>query len=177
MLLTFAFGQDSNACVGRILTIGISNAANEQLLAELVSQLVSERTGSNVKIVRFNSSQEMYSAVKKGEVSVVIENLERGSQMISRAKEKPSRALYENVKKDFRKTFNMVWFEPFGENQYYAPVIAIEVLEILPALPKLVGKLGGALDEVVYSRLLRSVKSGEVPSAVAKDFLKSRRLI
>lgn len=176
-LLMFAVFQDSSACVGRILTIGVSTAENERLLAELVSQLVSERTGSNVKIVQFKTSNEMYAAVRKGEVSVVIENLERGAQMVYKTREKPSRALYESLKKDFQKNYNMVWFEPFGESQFYSPVIAIDVLEILPALPKLVAKLGGALSEDLYSRMLRSIRNGDLASNVAKEFLKSRRLI
>lgn len=67
--------------------------------------------------------------------------------------------------------------QPFGESQYYAPVVALDVLETLPALPKLLGKLAGVLDEGTYTRLLKSVKSDDEARQVAKDFLKSRRLI
>lgn len=176
-LITLAIYQNVHACVGRILTIGIYTSANEQLLAEIVSQLVSERTGSNVKIVQFSNSRDMYSAVKKGDVSLVIENPERGSQLLAMVKEKPSRALYETVKKEYRKNYNLVWFEPFGESQFYAPVVAFDVLEVLPALPKLVGKLAGILNEETYARLLKSVKPDNKPRDVARKFLKSRRLI
>jgi len=177
ILITLAIQQDVEACVGRILTIGISHSLNERLLAEIVSQLLSERTGTNVKIAQFSSSRDMYAAVKKGEVSLVIENLERGSLMVTKAGEKPSRTLYDAVKNEYRKSYNLVWLEPFGESQYYAPVVALDVLETLPALPKLVGKLAGVLDEGTYTRLLKSVKSDDKARQVAKDFLKSRRLI
>ncbi|MSN26249.1 MAG: hypothetical protein GJV46_10335 [Geobacter sp.] len=177
IMMSLAVTQNVDACVGRILTIGISNSVNEQLLAEIVSQLVSERTGSNVKIVHFNSPQEMYSAVKKGEVSLVIENLDRGSLMVARAQEKPSRAIFDAVKKEYRKNYNLIWFEPFGESQFYAPVVAIDVLEILPALPKLVGKLAGVLTEDTYAKLLKTAKNNGKAREVAKDFLKSRCLI
>lgn len=176
-VMTFAIHQEVDACVGRILTIGISKSPNELILAEIVSQLVSERTGSNVKIVRFNSQKDMYSAVKKGEVSLVIENLDRASEALARIHEKPSRTLYDVVKKDYRKNYNLVWFEPFGESQFYSPVVAIDVLEILPALPKLVGKLAGILNEDTYLKLLKSAKSEVGARDAAKNFLKSRRLI
>ena len=177
VLLVLAMHQDLYACVGRILIIGISPSTNEQLLAEMVSQLLSERTGTNVKIVQFSSSRDMYSAVKKGEVSLVIESLERGSKLVSGAGEKHSRELYDAVKKEYRRNYNLVWFEPFGESRFYAPVVALDVLEILPALPKLLGKLGGVLNEDAYARLLKSVKSDASARHVAKEFLKSKRLI
>lgn len=177
ILITLAISQGSDACVGRILTIGISNSVSEQLLAEIVSQLVSERTGTNVRIVRFGNARDMYSAVKRGEVSLVIENLDRGSQQLARNREKPSRELYDVIKKEYRKNYNLVWFEPFGESRFYAPVVALEVLETLPALPKLVGKLAGILNDETYAGLLKSVKSDDRARQVAKDFLKSRRLI
>lgn len=177
VLLVLTIHQDLHACVGRILTIGISTSTHEQLLAEMVSQLLSERTGTNVKIVQFSSSRDMYSAVKRGEVNLVIENLERGSQLVSKTGEKHSKELHDAVKREYRKNYNLVWFEPFGESRFYAPLVAIDVLEIMPALPKLVGKLAGILKEDTYARLLKSVKSDDKARQVAKEFLKSRRLI
>lgn len=175
-ILPFGSSRNSEACVGRILHIGTGAAAGDVVLAELVAQLVSERTGSNVKVVTFASSREMFAAARRGELGLVIEHPERGSRMLGGVGEKPSRALFDKVRKDFRRTWNMVWFEPFGESQWYAPVIAVDVLEVLPALPKLVEKLSGVLTDEGYARLLNAARSDGTRDA-ARSFLKARRLI
>jgi glycine betaine/choline ABC-type transport system substrate-binding protein len=62
-------------------------------------------------------------------------------------------------------------------SQYYAPVISLETINNLPALPKLVNKLGGVVNDETCARLLRSVKGDDKAKKVAKDFLKARKLI
>ena len=49
----------SNACVGRILNIGIMDTLNENLLAELVSVLINERTGTTVNVKVFDDREEI----------------------------------------------------------------------------------------------------------------------
>lgn len=98
-LLLLICQHNADACVGRILTIGILNAPQEQLLAEMVAVLINERTGTNVKIVQFKDSKELYSAVKKGEVGLMIENVERGMAMIGAPGESNKKAAYDVVKK------------------------------------------------------------------------------
>lgn len=172
-----------SACVGKTLYIGVSSSANEQLLAEMVSLLVSERTGTSVKIVVYKDSKEMYSAVKQGQVGLLIENTDRALDVLSRPKESNSKAAYDLVKGEFRKNLNLVWLEPFGlipgggNGQFYAPVISVDVLSNLPALPKVINKLTGVISDGSYAKLLRTVKSDDKPKKVARDFLKSKKLI
>lgn len=165
------------ACVGRILAIGILNSPQEQLLAEMVAVLLNERTGTNVKIVQFKDSKELYSAVKNGEIGLIIENVDRGMAMIRALGDSNKNVVYDVVKRVYRKSLNLVWLEQFGEGRNYAPVITVDVLESMPALPKLVGKLNGIINDETGVKLIRSSGPDGKMRKVARDFLKSKRLI
>jgi glycine betaine/choline ABC-type transport system substrate-binding protein len=176
VLIVMAVAQHSVACVGKTLYVGITGSSQEVILAEIISQLVTERTGTTVKVLQFKDSTELYNAVKKGEVGVLVENTDRALRILDRKESNPKQA-YELAKKEYRKNFNLVWLESFGTSQAYAPVISLDTIGHLPALPKLLNKLGGVLNEDSYSRLLKSMKSDEKPRRIARDFLKSRKLI
>lgn len=169
--------NNSESCVGRILIIGTLNSSEEQLLAEMVSVLMSERTGTNVKIAQFSDSKELYSAVKKGEVGLVIENVERGIVVVGKAGDRSLKSTYDTAKREYRKNLSLVWLELFGEGQYYAPVVSVEVLGNLPALPKLVGKLAGIMADENFDKLVKAGKQNGRYQKVARDFLKSKKLI
>ena len=182
MLLAAAlYVSPINACVGKTLHIGIlENSPNEQLLAELTSQLITARTGTTVKIDTFKAQKDLYSSVKQGQIGMVIESTERALEMVGKHKESGKAAL-ESAKSEYRKSLNMVWLEPYGSaqgsgQQLYAPVIANEVLSSLPALPKLLQKLSGITTDAGYIKMLKA-KSDDRSKKVAKDFLKSKKLI
>lgn len=183
MLLVLVLNQTAHACVGKILNIGIPNSANEQLLAEMIATLVTERTGTTVKIIVYKDERELYKAVKKGEVGVLIENTDHALKMVSRPKESNAKTAYETAKSEYRKSLNMVWLDPLvlaknaAGSFYYAPVLSLDTLSNLPALPKLINKLSGVLKEDTCAKLLKSVKSDDKPKKVARDFLKSKKLI
>lgn len=173
----------AHACVGKTLYIGISGAENEQLLAQMVSVLLAERTGTTVKVVTYKDTDEMYQAVKQGKVGVIIENTDRALDVMHLPKESDPQAAYQTVKREYRKSLNLVWLAPFGmihgtgQPQLYAPVLSTDILGNLPALPKLLNKLAGILNDDTSARLLRAVKSDEKPKTVARDFLKAKKLI
>lgn len=178
MALLFSLYQlNADACIGRILTIGILNTPQEQLLAEMVAVLLNERTGTNVKIAQFKDSKELYGAVKKGEVGLIIENVERGAATIGASGEINKKAAYDLVKKEYRKSLNLVWLEQFGEGRNYAPVVALDILETMPALPKLVAKLTGIVNDETGAKLIKSAGPEGKMRKVARDFLKAKRLI
>lgn len=181
ILMAMGNGQ-ATACVGKTLYIGVSSSAHEQLLAEMVSVLVTERTGTTVKILTYKDSREIYNAVKHGQVGLMIENTDHALALMGKPKENNTKAAYELVKKEYRKNLNLVWLEPFGSmpgasKSSYAPVITVEVLGNLPALPKLINKLTGILSDGSYARLVKSMKDDNKPKRVARDFLKARKLI
>jgi glycine betaine/choline ABC-type transport system substrate-binding protein len=167
-------------CVGKALTIGIVNSPQEIIYAELIAQMVIERTGTTVDIHTYKDVKELYGAVKKGEVGIIIENTERGMQEVALPAKENGRSAYEAVKLEYRERFNLIWLEPVsadGGSRYYAPVILVETMGNLPALPKLINRLTSALTEENYTKLTRAVKKAEKPRQVARDFLKANKLI
>jgi glycine betaine/choline ABC-type transport system substrate-binding protein len=177
MLSCLVSHQGAEACVGKTLYIGVTNSPHEFMYAEIISILVTERTGTSVKIVTYKDAKDMYSAVKKGEVGVVIESADRALRLMSRPAEANAKASYDAAKKVYRQDLNLVWLEPFGGSRYYSPVVSVETINNLPALPKLLNKLAGLVNDTMDAKLLGSVKAGGKPEKVARDFLKSRKLI
>ena len=145
------FSFQSNACVGRILSIGIVDSVNENLLAELISVFIDERTGTTVNVMIFENYEEIYEAVKKEEIGVVIENTDHALTMLNFQGSGDRKKDYNISKKEFRERLNLVWLKPLGylpEEKgegllYYSVVITEDVLINFPALPRLINKLKG----------------------------------
>lgn len=181
-LLT-AMTTQAGACVGKVLYIGVTNSPHDQLLAEMISALVTERTGTTVKILTFKSSAEIYNAVRHGQVGLIVENTDHGLEMVKRPKEANAKTAFDIVKKEHRKTFNLVWLEPLGtltgngSSQLVAPVISLDILGNLPALPKLINKLAGIVNDSGFTRMAKMVKADEKPNKLAREFLKAKKLI
>lgn len=167
------WGQVSEACVGRTLYIGIPGTAGDRMLAALVSTLITERTGTSVKVQTYRDSRAVYEAVRHGAVNIVIENPERALGILGKPGAANGKKAYELVKGEYRKKLNLAWLEPFGMPQEYAPVLTVETLENYPALPKLLLKLAGVLNGDAYARLLKAADANRA----AKDFLKTKKLI
>jgi glycine betaine/choline ABC-type transport system substrate-binding protein len=121
--------------------------------------------------------------VKQGQVGLLIESTDHAMELLNKPRENNPKVAYDVAKREFRKNLNLVWLEPFGAmpgsgaNQLYAPVLSVDVLGNLPALPKLLNKLTGILSDGSYAKLVKSVNDKEKPKKVARDFLKSRKLI
>jgi glycine betaine/choline ABC-type transport system substrate-binding protein len=161
----------SSACVGRTVHLGIANAANERLLAEMASLLISERTGTTVQIDVYKDSTELYNAVKQGNVNVFFENTIRAAEVVG----KPKDSTFDLIKREYRTRLNLTWLELSGTR--YAPVLTTETMATYPALPKLLNKLSSALTNDTYTKLLRSAESVDKTKKVAKDFLKGKKMI
>jgi len=163
----------SNACVGRTVHLGISNSANERLLAELVSLMIVERTGSTVQIDVYKDTAELYKATKQGNVNVFFESPMRAAEVVGKSKD----STFDQIKSDYRTKLNLTWLDLFGVSMKYGPVLSAETLATYPALPKLLNKLSKALANDTYPKLLKSVESADKTKKVAKEFLKSKKLI
>lgn len=180
-----AFSLHAEACVGKVLSIGILNSPDEQISAEMLSVLINERTGTAVNIKYYKDTKDLYSAIKRGEVGMLIENTDRAMEILGRQRPNDIRKAYDIAKEEFSRDLNLVWLNPFGSltgaegrgQRYYSPVITADVLNNFPALPRLINKLGGIMDEEIFSRMIKTVKSGEKPRKIARDFLKAKRLI
>jgi len=181
LIVSILYLSPLNACVGKTLHIGILDTPNEQMLAELTSQIITARTGTTVKIETFKAQKDMYSAVKQGQLGMIIESTDRAFDMIGKPRE-TGKAAFDSTKAEYRKSLNLIWLEPYGaaqggsSSQMLAPVIANDTLNSLPALPKLLKKLAGITGDSGYSRIMNS-KGDEKPKKLAKDLLKAKKLI
>jgi osmoprotectant transport system substrate-binding protein len=84
MMMLLFISPKADACVGKVLHIGVMNSSEGQLLAEVLSSLIVERTGSTVAIRFYNDEQELYEAVKVKQVDISIENTVRAMQVLNR---------------------------------------------------------------------------------------------
>ncbi len=175
MLLAMATIGTADACVGRTLHIGIM-APGERLLAEMTSLMISERTGSGVTIDVYRDGQELYGAVKQGKVNIILENTERAALLLAKGKGSPV-AGFDAIKGEYVRTLGLTWLAPIGGTPQYAMVLTAETLTNYPALPKLLNKLAGVLQNDGYGRLARPGDSVERTRKAAREFLKNRKLI
>ena len=187
-LLSFVVGTVTvplaDACVGKQLHIGVTNSAEGIVLAEMISTIVNERTGTTVSVRLFKDEQELYEAIKAKQVDIFIENTARAMQVLNKPAESDARKAYEVVKAVYEKELGLVWLKPFGFTNsgagaptYTATILRVEVVTNFPALPRVIDKLGSAITEESHAKLVRSVEAGEKPKKVARDFLKSKKLI
>jgi glycine betaine/choline ABC-type transport system substrate-binding protein len=183
ILLTSHYQVD--ACVGRNLFIGALNAPPEQMLSEMLSVLINERTGTTVTIKYYDSTSELYDALKKNEVGILVENTDRAMEIVGNQTNVSGENAYSTLKEEYRNRLSLVWLESFGlltvdnnkTQYYYGPVITEDVLVNFPALPRVINKLSGIINDKSFSKMIKSLESGEKPHKIARDFLKAKKLI
>lgn len=175
----------ADACVGKVLNIGVIKSAEGQLFGEMISTLITERTGTTVKVQTYGSEQELYNAVKVKEVDILIENTAQALKVLNRPAEADAWRAYDIVKTAYEKEKGLIWLKPFGfvngngasAPSHTATLLRNDVLYNFPALPRVINKLGNTVNDDTYSRIMKSVESGGEPKGVARDFLKSKKLI
>lgn len=183
IVFLLSVSSQPHACIGRILNIGIVDSVNENLLAELVSVLINERTGTTVNIKVFNGFDEIYDAVGKEEIGIVIENTDHAVHMLKIPESRDEKKDYDAAKKGFRDTLNLTMLKPFGlisgedGRYYYSAVITEDVLVNFPALPRVINKLRDIAHDRHFDKVIESARSGEKIKRVARDFLKKKKLI
>ena len=185
MLFMLIFSPQAHACVGKVLNIGVVNTPEGQVIAEMLSSLINERTGSTVAIRFYSSEQDLSAAVNVKQVDISVENTTLAMQSLKRPAVSDADKAYELVKAAYETERGLVWLKPFGfthsntvkSPSYTAAVLRMEVLNNFPALPRVIGKLGNVLNDDTYQKLIKSVESGEKPKKAARDFLKSKKLI
>ncbi len=180
----------AGACVGRTLYVGYYDAPEQVLVAHVLSVFIDERTGTTVKLSRFASRDEAFDAIKGDRVSLYTDY--SGIVLSRYGGLSPGPDAERNlaqVKEMLNGKYNVIWLEPFGYDRTFSPagkgetnpgpaglMLCKDALSKFPALPKLLGKLKGALDNETMAGLLRECARSD-PKAVARRFLKSRKLI
>ncbi len=174
---------EAYGCVGDIITIAIPDAPAEQILAELVAVLLTERTGTHVQVKTFENQKRIFDAVKVGEAGILIENTDRALAKLGKKKGDGKDAFVVS-KNGYQERFNLIWLKPFGvlkggpnSKKLFGPVITTEIMRNFPALPRVVNKLAGVLEENDLPKMIAAVLSGKDKKSVARDYLRSKRLI
>ena len=190
MMLTLVVGflpQSVGACVGKTLAVGAAGSVQQEILAQILSILISERTGTTVKVVKFDDLSSAHQALIKADLDMVIDYTGIGQVQVLKAPPiADPQALYQAVKAGYNQTLNLVWLDPLGfdEPQFAsagmaaqaAPVVRKDTLKKFPALARLINKLGGALT-LDAMKSLEAQAAKQDPAVVARDFLKAGRFI
>lgn len=177
----------SDACVGRKLTIGYQDITEQVIMAELMSILIAERTGTKVVLKEVEDSLEAHRALEANDIQIFIEYTGIGLKEI--LGEKPDtntnpKKVYKRVRKAYIKNFNLIWLKTFGFTgtsedaeykdlpMYAAPIVRKDTLEKFPALSRLINKLKGKIDDQTMGQLIVKVEQeGKTPKEVAGTFL------
>jgi osmoprotectant transport system substrate-binding protein len=180
----------AQACVGKTLVIGTVNSPNLVVTAEMMSILITERTGTTVVVKYYDAFPACYEAVKKGEVDIILDYTGRCYvDVLGKAPEGDAGKVFSAVKEAYQRDMNLVWLEPFGFSDQgvvkggvpamAAPVVRKDTLNKFPALPRVINKLAGKLDNDTMGRMAAESGQGANGKAkkVTRKFLKERKLI
>lgn len=187
LIITGLTVSSAQACVGKTLVVGALDNPQQQVLAEMLSVLIGERTGTTVKVVSVAGHAEAHDAMIRAEMDMYVEYTGVGQVII--LKEQPiadSDELYKAVKERYNQDLNLVWLKPFGfSDERYAPegtvavaapVVRKDTLKKFPALARLINKLGGSIDDPTMKELETASAAGNSRD-VARKFLKENRFI
>lgn len=190
LVVTMGFAGLADACVGKTLVIGAVNSPKAEVVSEMLSTLITERTGTTVVVKYFGDFKSCYDALKKNEADIVIDYTGRCYvDVLGKSPEQDAGKVFSMVKESYQRDLNLVWLEPFGFSDsgvmsgkggqtpaIAAPVVRKDTLNKFPALPRVINKLSGKLDSAVIARLVAEGGNGNTKKATRK-FLKDNRLI
>lgn len=182
--------ERAGACVGRTLYVGYCDTPDQLLVASLLSVFIDERTGTTVKLTRFGSRDEALEALSRDRISLYADYSGVVLSKLGGGEPGPdARKTLGRLKELLNNKYNVVWIAPFGYDRYFSEkgragkdpgpagvMLCKDSLAKFPALPKLLGKLSGVLDNGTMAALLREAETSD-PRAVGRRFLKSRKLV
>ncbi|MDH3997770.1 MAG: hypothetical protein OET90_02920 [Desulfuromonadales bacterium] len=187
LMLTPLLNSTAEACVGKTLVVGALDNPQHQVLAQMLSILISERTGTTVKVVPVEDHPKAHDALLRADLDMYVEYTGVGQVVL--LKQPPiaeAEELYKSVKSYYNQELNLIWLKPFGFTNASiapegtvataAPVVRKDTLKKFPALARLIEKLGGAIDDETMQKLEAESAKG-APREVARTFLKKNRFI
>jgi osmoprotectant transport system substrate-binding protein len=189
-VLILALAGHAYACVGKSLVVGSVNSPSASTVSEMLGILITERTGTTVVIKYFDNFASLGEAARRGDVDIMVDYTGRCYiDVLGLAPDTDEAKVFSKVKEVYQRDMNLVWLEPFGYSEpgvvsgkggqtpaMAAPVVRKETLSKFPALPRVIKKLAGKLDNGVVARLA-SEGSGGKTKKVTRKFLKDNKLI
>lgn len=190
LVLVPAAAERAGACVGRTLYVGYHDAPDQRLVANLLSVFIDERTGTTVKLAPFGTREEALDALRRDRISLYADHSGIVLSKLGGGEPDPdAEKTYSRLKELLNRKHNVIWLVPFGYDRDFSGkakaaqrsgpaglMLCKDALAKFPALPKLLGKLSGLLDNDTMAALLREAETAD-PRAVARRFLKSRKLV
>lgn len=181
------FASPTPACVGKTLLVGYKGTAQQEILAHLLTILISERTGTTVKAVPFDSTSAIHEALLRAELDLYVEYTGVGQiEILKRPPIAEAGPLYQAVKEVYNQELNLIWLDPLGFEEprvapagvpaQAAPVVRKDTLKKFPALARLINKLGGAIDAAAIAAMESRLAEKKAPE-VAREFLKAGKFI
>ena len=179
----------SIGCVGRVLYVGALPSDADRLMSELLVMLINERTGTNVQIRFFDDRDQLYNAMKLTDeaerVDIIVEDTSQAMTLLKRQRLTDANQEYLMAKELYDKELDIIWLNPFGfknkltaaDPTVSAPLLRRDVLTNFPLLPRILNKLAGTIDDETFNDLEARVSAGDKPKNVAKDFLRTKKLI
>jgi osmoprotectant transport system substrate-binding protein len=182
------------ACVGKTVFLGRMPGREQEVLTEIFSWMVSERTGTTIQVKSLPDSRSMHAALQTADVDLYLEDQAVALRdILGRPAAGSGADQREAVRREYEQRFNLVWLEPWGMTGrtaqaaaaapgvpgapgLVAPVIRKDTLKKFPALSRLVNKLAGVVDDETLAKLVRESEKRPVRE-VTKQFLKEKRLI
>ena len=176
-----------SACVGKTLVVGSLDNPQQQVLAQMLSILITERTGTTVKVVPVAGHAEAHEALLRADLDMYVEYTGIGQvKLLKDAPIADQEQLYKAVKERYNQDYNLVWLKPFGFADprlapegavaEAAPVVRKDTLKKFPALARLINKLGGSVDLATIEKLEQESQASSSRD-VARKFLKENRFI
>ncbi len=182
----------AKSCVGRILTVAIFQSADQNVMGNMLSVFINERTGTTVLLKKVSTMADCFRLVKDGDADIFIgyigASLPDKKQVLAGGSPEET---YSLVKQYYRENFGMVWLKPY---EYHGPipvgsdgagskgslacvVTTRKVLDRFPILDRVINKLSNRIDDNAMKELIASIASSGNAEQVVKAFLKKRNLI
>jgi osmoprotectant transport system substrate-binding protein len=189
------FAGVSAACVGKTLVVGTIKEPSMSVLGEMVSIIITERTGTTVVVKRFDDYESCYADARAGVVDIIIDFTGRCYvDELGNAPTDDAAKAFETVKAGYL-VKNYVWLQPIGfmddgsispsgkqMPSEAVPVVRSEILEKFPALDRVLMKLAGKIKKEEVAKLVED--SGEDGAGenkkmgkLTRKFLKKKRMI
>jgi len=179
VLLVFAV-MPAMACINVELRVGLVDTPEGHLIADIVSILILERSGVKADISYYADSKELDQAAVDKQVDIMIENTNNAMAVLAQPLAEDLDQNIMTAKILYKRDKGLIWLKPFGyrsDGGANGALVTKEILDKFPGMPRVLGKLSGAIDDATWSRLTGLVEQGAKTSKVAKDFLVAKKFI
>ena len=191
LVILLNFANPLHACVGRLLVVAVGNSVDQVIMGQMLSQLITERTGTSVDIVQPGDFHACHQAVLEGKADIYVNyvGMAQGDIEGANASVDPQEA-YILVSQSYKKQFGLIWLKPFGfqgplpieaqsgeyDGTWAVPVVSKDTLKKFPVLDRIINKLGGRVDNKAIEKLREKSENQDIKTTV-REFLKSQNLI